>query len=96
MAGYWKGIEVSSGSPDNLLEHAIIEYAGSSGWYGGADREAAIHINTEGLLELDAATIRDSAGNGVLNRGMITCSGVIFESIAKDPYVPDNGTGTCG
>jgi len=38
VGGYWKGIEIGSNSPQNILEHVIIEYAGS--YY------AALEINT--------------------------------------------------
>lgn len=96
VAGFWKGIEVESASAENLIENAVIEYGGSSGWYGGADREAAVYVDSDGILELDGVTIRESAGNGVLNDGAISCSGMTFEAIAKDDYVSNGGTGTCG
>ncbi len=96
VAGFWKGIEVASASAQNLIENAVIEYAGSSGWYGGADREAAVYVEGDGILELDGVTIRESAGNGVLNNGAIGCASMTFESIAKDNYVSNGGTGTCG
>ncbi|MEM6995492.1 MAG: hypothetical protein AAF721_33590, partial [Myxococcota bacterium] len=95
VAGYWKGIEFESNSPDNLLENTVVEYAGSSGWYGGADREAAIHVDAEALVELDGVEIRDSAGNGILVNGSLTCSGATFAGIAKDNVSIDGGTGAC-
>ncbi len=96
VAGFWKGVRVNSASANNLIENAVIEYAGSSGWYGGADREAAVYVDADGILELDGVTIRESAGNGILNDGAISCGGVVFEAIAKDDYVSNGGTGTCG
>lgn len=92
VPGYWKGIEFQSASSSNLLENTIVEFAGSSGWYGGADTEAAIYVEADAVLELDGVTIRDSAGNGILVDGTMTCSGVTFEAIAKDNVAGSGGT----
>ena len=74
----------------------MIEFAGSSGWYGGTDREAAVYVASDGLLALDNVTIRDSAGNGILNTGTMSCTGTTYSAIAKQPYLAEGGTGACG
>jgi hypothetical protein len=89
LAGYWQGIEVESLSAANQLEHAVVAYAGSDGWVGGTDREAAIYVdggNGGGSLTLSDVVIRESAGNGILllDDSTVTCNGVTFEAIAKE------------
>lgn len=96
VPGYWKGISIGSASSSNVFENTVIDYAGSSAWEGGADKEAAIYIDDEGVLSLDNVTIRNSAGNGVVNSGgNVSCSGMTFEGIAKDDINTLSGSSSC-
>ena len=101
LAGYWQGIEVETLSAANRLEHAVVEYAGSSGWVGGTDREAAIYVdgNSGGAsLALADVVIRHSAGNGILllpQDAMVSCSNVTFEAITKELVAGTGASSGC-
>lgn len=96
VPGYWKGVSIASASTSNLFENTVIDYAGSSAWEGGADKEAAIYIDDEAVLVLDNVTIRNSAGNGVLNSGgNVSCAGMTFEGIAKEDVSTLSGSSSC-
>ncbi len=87
VAGYWKGLQFETQSPDNVLSNVVVEYAGGDGWHGGQDSEAAIYVggSSEGRLEINATVISNSAGNGILvaDDSIVDCADVTYEAIAK-------------
>ena len=64
-AGFWKGISVRSTTADNVLEHAVVDGAGSSMWTGNAESTAAVYIEAEGMLRMTNTTISASGDYAV-------------------------------
>lgn len=58
--GAWNGIELSSASPENSIDHAIISYGGNS-----SGRKANIYMFNPSKLTLTNSTISDSQTWGV-------------------------------
>lgn len=95
--GFWKGIEVRTRSANNVLDHAIIEYAGSGGWYGGSDATAMLHVAEGGKMIVKNTTFRHSGQYAVLVSGdadITGFSGNRFESNARVAYVHANAPGS--
>ncbi|MBA2661551.1 MAG: hypothetical protein H0U74_04605 [Bradymonadaceae bacterium] len=58
--GFWRGLQfLDTRSDDNRLEHAVIEFAGSSKWHGGEQSQAGLFVYGNGVqLTLRNTTLR--------------------------------------
>ncbi|HSP78595.1 MAG TPA: hypothetical protein VLQ93_08710 [Myxococcaceae bacterium] len=69
--GYWKGIEFrTSDSIDNILEHAVVEYAGSARFYWAhAPANVALTTSDRAVktrVAISQTELRESAGYGLV------------------------------
>lgn len=62
--GFWKGINILSNDPDNVIEYVTIEYGGSSG-FAGPSKLSNITINDAGQLRMNNCISRESGGYGI-------------------------------
>jgi len=63
-SGFWQGVGIYSSNPNNEIDYARIEYAGSQSW-GSMDAAANIGLNRDAQLTLGNSEINDSGQHGV-------------------------------
>ncbi len=84
--GYWQGVQIKSNSPKNTLSHVKVLHAGSNGWNGDPESDAAIFLSNNASVALADVTLGPGGGYGVHIEGPaspITCSAVAFTSLVK-------------
>ncbi len=64
VRGYWKGIEVRSLAPSQIM-HATVEFAGDPTGF----IEAGVGVTFDGRLRMSHSTVRHSQGNGLMLSG---------------------------
>ena len=93
--GFWKGLYLneSSGS-DNALDHTILEYAGSSGWHGGAISRGGIFLREDGVsLDITNSVLRGNAQAGLVADGPnadVTIASTSFEDNEAPMWIQPN------
>jgi hypothetical protein len=65
---YWKGIEIKSADARNELNNVEIAYAGSSEWWFGVHKQAALALKTDGKIKLKNSEISNSKDYGMYAR----------------------------
>jgi hypothetical protein len=76
--GFWKGINViGSSSIDNVLDHVVIEHAGSAKNFGSVQPAGLMFDNRYGAIsyQLDNLTVRDSAAGVYIEDNVALKSG---------------------
>ena len=95
--GYWKGIVLESNSPANELEHAVVEYAGSSNLFGiPAEVKANIALlassTSAASLKITNSTVSEGGGFGLYVHGLSELTGFtnnVFRNNASTAlYIP--------
>jgi hypothetical protein len=71
LPGYWDGIVFESASANNVLEHSVVEYAGSAGYKG---HEAAVVVAGDSTMR-GHATIRETEFRDINGHGILIFSG---------------------
>lgn len=98
LQGYWRGIRISTKSPDNQLTHTDVVHAGSKNWTGSSDTAAALHIYG-GTVGLDTVAVEESGNHGFLlelDGEILSCNDVTFNNIAGDNVHNDTGDPSAG
>ncbi len=86
VSGAWNGIEIASPSSQNLLNHAIVSYGGSSGGRGaniymfGSSSGSQLTITNSTISHSQTYGIRTAAGNITLNES----DNVFISNVAGD------------
>jgi hypothetical protein len=83
--GFWKGINIQSNKIDNIFNHSIVEYGGSSG-FDGAGLLANIMLNQSGRVAIENTILRGSAGSGIYLRD----GDVEIESFSNNTLTENN------
>lgn len=96
--GHWMGLHIAdSDSPDNLLEHVVLEHAGSAGWHGGAYSRAGIFTDNAGSrLTVRHSVLRDNGQAGLIavhGGARIVLEDVLFESNEAPLWLAPNLVG---
>lgn len=84
--GYWQGVQIQSNNPKNTLSHVRILHAGSTGWNGDPESDAALFLSNNASVALADVTLGPGGGYGIYLEGPtnpITCSAVTFTSLVK-------------
>lgn len=84
--GYWQGIQFQSNSAKNTLAHAKVVHAGSDGWNGDPESDAAIFVADDASVSLSDVTLGPGGGYGIHLAGAasaVTCGAVTFSSLVK-------------
>ena len=63
-SGFWQGVGIYSNNPNNEIDYARIEYAGSQSW-GSMGAAANIGLNLDAQLTLGNSEINGSGQHGV-------------------------------
>lgn len=58
--GFWKGVSFASKSSSNILDGAVVEFAGGDHWHGGPDSRSAIVAYENSKVEIRNSVVRDS------------------------------------
>ena len=92
LNGFWKGIYFTNTfSTSNIIANADILYAGSSGWHGGADSQAALFLRGgtgKSSVGLSDVKIANSGYWGLsVESGSVVapCDSVTFENNTQGP-----------
>lgn len=93
--GHWAGIHfVDSDSSDNVLEHVVLEHAGSSGWHGGVYSRAGIFSDSAATrFAIRHSTLRNNGqvAVSVVNANAdITLEDVLFEANEAPAWLAPN------
>lgn len=98
LRGYWQGIEVHTVTASNVFEHAAVFNAGSDGFNGSDDSDAALFIGGfggDGSVTIRDTSIESSGGFGISvwdDSQLLGCENVTFSDNEKaDVYVQPNG-----
>jgi hypothetical protein len=69
--GFWKGLYFAQSlSGENVLDHVVIEYAGSDQWHGGGVSRGGIYARGDGVaLRLHNVTLRENDQAGFVADG---------------------------
>jgi hypothetical protein len=95
--GYWKGIVLESNSPANELEHAVVEYAGSSNLSGiPAEVKANIALlassTSAASLKITKSVVSEGGGFGLFVHGLSELTGfannVFRNNVGTALYIP--------
>lgn len=96
-AGSWRGIQYEKpGGGENLLAHAIVEYAGDSAWNPNHDPAGVFARGNGVVLSVRNATVRRNATMGVAVAGPkadLTVERSLFEDNAAPLLLPANLAG---
>lgn len=60
-SGFWKGISIGSDNPGNILDHVIVEYAGSKKFTGAAHTLGAIFVD-DTQIKITNSELRENKG----------------------------------
>ncbi len=92
--GHWNGIFITSDSPDNVIDHAVIEYAGRDALGAGDAEPANLTVgdaNFVGSVMADNSVFQNSGGHGIY----VSENGDINEDICDVNSFADNADGDC-
>lgn len=95
-AGFWKGVKIATTSASNQLDYVTIQYAGSTGWYGGDDTNGALLVGG-GSVAITNSVIADVTGWGIDLRSdgsVISCEGTTFSNLTS-ANVKGSPAGVC-
>ncbi|MCB9655629.1 MAG: hypothetical protein H6729_16015 [Deltaproteobacteria bacterium] len=85
-AGYWQGVRIESNSPANTLTYTTLAHAGSKGWTGAPESDAALYLDNNAKVILERVTLGPGGGYGVVLAGagsQLSCASVEFSSLVK-------------
>lgn len=78
IVGYWRGLYFNE-TQTNSIQNTRIEFAGSSGWNGSDDSQAAVYVYTHSLVSIDDVTFADNERQDVFVSGSTVtgCANVV-------------------
>jgi hypothetical protein len=76
LAGYWKGIEIDTGSASNQFQYVSFSDGGSEGWFGGSNSIGTLYITADGVATLDNVEFSNTGGYAgiVASGGGLSCT----------------------
>ena len=90
--GWWRSILFKSDNAANLLDHVVVESAGSTtSSVAGVDPTGAVVLDDDSALELTNSTIRDSGGYGLWQNSSnvtVTASGNSYSNNSSGNVYP--------
>ncbi len=60
LPGYWKGLQITTASVDNLFDHVLFENGGSQPWTGLGDSRAMVYLDGNSKAVFRNSTFRGS------------------------------------
>ncbi len=89
IAGYWRGIKVSSNSPSNELTHVVLTHGGSKSFDGNADKRANLFVADGGSVKITHSKVDKSGKHGLWAYNN-DCS---LEGFASNSFTGNQGAG---
>lgn len=65
LPSYWKGLQITTASPDNVFEHVIFENGGSQRWTGNSDSRAMVYLEGNSRAVFANSTFSGSGHYGL-------------------------------
>lgn len=94
--GFWKGVGFDDTmSPDNVLDHVVIEYAGGSAWTGDDRSVGALYVHGQTMLSVTDSTLRHNASSafGIYEDVELTFTGNTIQDNASAGWVQPDPAG---
>ncbi|MDH3207557.1 MAG: Ig-like domain-containing protein [Gemmatimonadota bacterium] len=96
LAGFWKGLQITTVSTDNVFDGVVFEYGGSAAWTGDPDSRAMVYLTSNSKAAFTNSLFRESGHFAlwVPAGGDITgLSGNVFQGNARTIVVHPNRVG---
>ncbi len=94
LRGHWRGISIETVSVDNVLDHVVMQYGGSSQWTGSSNSVSMLRV--EGRASVSNTTLRESAGwafQAFRDSELGAFANVTFDSNAVPAFVAPDRVG---